>query len=125
MGALFAVLLSGVVQAQALATGTPEPSNPPEIVVTGERVRQSLKETPSSVAVFGRKDIDAAAAPDRIEQLLAGIPNVQLGSGGEAPTIRGQDATGVLRDLPGFLGGARPRAALQVDGRAVSYNEFA
>jgi outer membrane receptor protein involved in Fe transport len=126
MGALFAVLLSGVVHQQAHANGTPPPPpDPSEIVVTGERVRQTLKETPSSVAVFGRKDIDAAAAPDRIEQLLAGIPNVQLGSGGEAPTIRGQDATGVLRDLPGFLGGARPRAALQVDGRAVSYNEFA
>jgi outer membrane receptor protein involved in Fe transport len=126
MRAFFAVLLSGMVPQQAFAADTPPPSpDPTEIVVTGERVRQSLKDTPSSVAVRVRKDIDAAAAPDRIEQLLAGIPNVQLGSGGEAPTIRGQDGTGVLRDLPAFLGGARPRATLQIDGRAVSYNEFA
>ncbi len=52
------------------------------------------------------------------------VPNVQYGSGGTGPTIRGQDSTGVLRDLPAFLGGTRPRVTLQVDGRAVSFNEF-
>jgi outer membrane receptor protein involved in Fe transport len=61
---------------------------------------------------------------DRLEQVLARTPNVQLGSGSEGPAIRGQDSTGVLRDLPGFLGGARPRVTLQVDGRAVGFNEF-
>ena len=57
-------------------------------------------------------------------QMLALIPNVQLGSGSEGPAIRGQDTTGALQALPAFLGGNRPRTTLIVDGRAVSYHEF-
>lgn len=93
--------------------------------MTGERAKRSVKDTPSSVAVFRKGDIESLAAPDRLEQVLQLVPNVQLGSGGDAPSIRGQDGTGVLRDLPAFIGGARPRTTLQVDGRAVGYNEFA
>ncbi|MCP3731516.1 TonB-dependent receptor [Sphingomonas sp. MG17] len=96
-----------------------------EIVVTGERADRTVLETTSSVSVFGADQIIQLAAADRIEQLLASIPNIQVGSGGDGPTIRGQDSTGVLRDLPAFLGGNRPRVTLQVDGRAVGYNEFA
>ena len=98
--------------------------NPAEIIVTGERHSRTAIDTPSSVAVATSEDIDAASA-DRVEDLLANIPNVQLGSGGEGPAIRGMDSTGVLRDLPAFLGGTRPRLTLQVDGRDISYNEFA
>lgn len=102
----------------------PEPAEPPtDIIVTGERVPRKLSETASSVAVLTRADLEGAAA-DRIEQALELVPNVQLGGGSDAPAIRGQDTTGVLHDLPAFLGGNRPRTTLQVDGRAVSYNEF-
>jgi iron complex outermembrane recepter protein len=93
------------------------------IVVTGERVKRSLKETPSSVSVSTQRDIEAASA-DRVKQVLTLIPNVQLGSGSEGPAIRGQDTTGALQGLPAFLGGNRPRTTLVVDGRAVSYHEF-
>jgi outer membrane receptor protein involved in Fe transport len=95
-----------------------------EIVVTGERVERRLAEAPSSVSVFTAEAIEALSGADRLDELLTQIPNIQLGSGGEGPTIRGQDTTGVLRDLPAFLGGTRPRATLQVDGRAVGFNEF-
>jgi outer membrane receptor protein involved in Fe transport len=95
-----------------------------DIIVTGERVPRRLRDTASSVAVITEREIDAAAA-DRVEQILALIPNVQLGSGSDGPAVRGQDTTGVLHDLPAFLGGNRPRMTLQIDGRAVSYNEFA
>lgn len=103
----------------------PGPAEPPtEIIVTGERASKSLRETPSSVTVATRSMIEGSSV-DRIDQLLASIPNVQLGSGGDAPAIRGQDSTGPLRDLPAFLGGNRPRVTLQLDGRAISYNELA
>ena len=95
-----------------------------EVVVTGERLSRTLSETASSVAVTTGEGIGSLSGADRIEQVLALTPNVQFGSGGTGPTIRGQDSTGVLRDLPAFLGGTRPRATLQVDGRAVSFNEF-
>lgn len=97
---------------------------PEEIVVTGERISRTVRETPSSVAVFTADMIDTQPGAERLDQLLDQIPNVQNGPGGQGPSIRGQNTTGVLQDLPGFLGGTRPRVTLQVDGRAVGYNEF-
>jgi outer membrane receptor protein involved in Fe transport len=96
----------------------------PEVVVTGERTPRSLRETSSSVAVVTARDVNAMASPDRVDQVLETIPNVQMSSGGEGPTIRGQDTTGASRDLYAFLGGNRPRTTLIVDGRPVSFNEF-
>jgi iron complex outermembrane receptor protein len=96
-----------------------------EIVVTGERIARSVHETASSVVVETASSIEALAVPLRIEQILQGVPNVQLGSGGEGPTIRGLDSTGVVRDLPAFLAGTRPRMTISIDGRAASYYELA
>jgi outer membrane receptor protein involved in Fe transport len=93
------------------------------IVVTGERVRRSVHDTASSVAVIGRKEIEAAGA-SQLNQILALVPNVQLGNGSQGPAIRGQDTTGPLYALPAFLGGNRPRTTIVVDGRPVTYNEF-
>jgi len=104
-------------------SAAPEPAIS-EIVVTGERIPRPLRDTPSSVSVVTARDIDAMAAPDRVDQVLDLIPNVQMSSGGEGPTIRGQDTTGATRDLYAFLGGNRPRTTLIVDGRPVSFNEF-
>jgi iron complex outermembrane receptor protein len=94
-----------------------------EILVTGERVPRSLRETPSSVAVVDEAAMEANGA-NRVDQVLALIPNVQLGNGSQGPAIRGLDTTGPLYALPAFLGGNRPRMTLVVDGRPVSYNEF-
>ena len=102
----------------------PVESKGEEIVVTGERISRSERETASSVEVFGEKDIERAAGADRIEQILELTPNVQISSGGEAPTIRGQDATGPTRDLPAFLGGTRPRTTLVVGVLSVGFSEF-
>ena len=38
--------------------------------------------------------------------------------------IRGQISAGVLSGLPAFLGGARPRTVVQIDGRTITFNEF-
>ncbi|WP_164844087.1 TonB-dependent receptor [Croceicoccus ponticola] len=95
------------------------------IIVTGERSGLSLFETDTSVTVIGHDQIEDMPAPDRIEDLLAQVPNVTFGSGGDGPTVRGMDATGALRDLSAFLGGNRPRLTVQIDGRAISYNELA
>lgn len=94
-----------------------------EIIVTGERARRSLKDTPSSVAVISQSEIEAAGA-NRVDDILALIPNVQLGNGSQGPAIRGMDTTGALSALPAFLGGNRPRTTLIVDGRPATYNEF-
>lgn len=95
-----------------------------EIVITGERVPRTIVQTPSSVEVVSEAELEALPLIADIDQLLLNIPNVHFGSGGLGPTIRGQDTTGVLRDLPAFVGGNRPRATIQVDGRPLNYFEF-
>ncbi len=69
-----------------------------EVLVTGERLARPQSETASSVVVYSGERVESLSGADRIEQVLALTPNVQLGSGGVGPTIRGQDSTGVLRD---------------------------
>ena len=109
----------------AAAAPAPPSADPDAIVVTGERVSRTRHETAASLAVVDASAVGDQAEPDRVEQLLQLIPNVQLGSGGEGPVIRGQDSTGVVRDLPAFLSGTRPRATITVDGRAATYYELA
>lgn len=100
-------------------------ANTPEIiVVSGERMSRTVANTASSVAVLAEGELDRQPDVERFDQVLATTANVVLGSGGQAPTIRGQDTTGVLRDLPAFIGGTRPRTTMVVDGRAISYNEL-
>lgn len=114
--------------AEAVAFAAPAADPLPtgnEIIITGERTPRSLKDTPSSVVVFGKEDIAQLAEPDRVQQLLQFIPNLQVGSSRETPAIRGQESIGVLQGLHGFLGGARPRTTVQIDGRAIGYHEFA
>lgn len=106
----------------AQEAATTEGQNP-EIVVTGERVTRSVRRTPSSVAVVEEDDLESNGA-NRVDQALLMIPNVQVGNGSQGPAIRGIDTTGPLSALPAFLGGNRPKMALVVDGRPVSYNEF-
>ena len=105
-----------VLAALAQPEAMPSAETESEIIVTGERVPRSLRETPSSVALATESNM---AISDRIDQILEMVPNVTLGSGGEGPTIRGQDTTGPARDLYSFLGGTRPRTTLIVDGRPV------
>ena len=109
--------------AASQADAPPEAVTSNEIIVTGERVPRTLRETPSSVAVVNEDEMEANGA-NRVDQILALIPNVQLGNGSQGPAIRGMDTTGPLYALPAFLGGNRPRMTLIVDGRPVSYNEF-
>lgn len=121
LSGIFLALGPGTLQAAETQAGP----TPDEIIVTGQRQYRPLAEEPASVVVLTAETVETLIGADRLDQALALIPNVQLGSGGEGPTIRGQDSTGALRDLPAFLGGSRPRATLQVDGRPIGYNELA
>ncbi len=94
-----------------------------EIIVTGERVARGVNETSSSVAVETADRLEERSL-DNINSLLGFVPNIQLGSEDQGPSIRGQDTTGALRGADAFLGGSRPRATVQIDGRAVGFNEF-
>jgi outer membrane receptor protein involved in Fe transport len=121
------IAMASIATAQSTPDGqqaTHNSDEAAEIVVAGERVRRSLRRTPSSVVVLTADEIEMQPGADRLDNILEQIPNIQIGSGNLGPTIRGQDTTGSLQDLPAFLGGNRPRVTLQVDGRAVGFNEF-
>lgn len=111
------------VAAHAQPTDEGDPVREETIVVTGERIARSRLDTFSSVTVITSDAIEAASA-DRLDMLLATVPNLQMGSGEEGPAIRGQDTTGQLRNLSAYLGGARPRVTLQIDGRPASSYEL-
>ena len=124
MSALLCLLIVAAdPPANQQSTGRPG-SESAEIVVTGERIPRTLRETASSVQVFTAEDIANAPDIDRLDDLLEQVPNIQFGSGNLGPTIRGQDTTGSLQDLPAFLGGNRSRVTVQIDGRAIGYSEF-
>ena len=116
---LAALFIAGA-QTQSSAAA---PQSSQDIVVTGELVKRTVKNTASSVHVVTGREIEASSAAD-VEQILALVPNVLLGQGSQGPTIRGQDTTGALHDLPAFLGGNRPRTTLVIDGRRDTYGEF-
>lgn len=107
-----------------LALQTAEPAPTEDIVVTGERVERSLRKTDGSVDVFTAERLAKEPGADRLDDLFEATPNVVLGNPSAGPSIRGQDTTGSLVDLASFLGGTRPRATLNIDGRAASFNEL-
>jgi iron complex outermembrane recepter protein len=94
-----------------------------DIIVTGERVARGINETSSSVVVETAERLEERSL-DNINGLLGQLPNIQLGSDDQGPSIRGQDTTGPLLGADAFLGGSRPRSTVQIDGRAVGFNEF-
>lgn len=95
------------------------------ITVTGERIERTVAETPSSVVVVTGEELDNTPARNTVEEVLERIPNItSTGASGNAPTIRGVDSTGVLQGADAFLGGARPRSTVTLDGRPLNANEF-
>jgi iron complex outermembrane recepter protein len=96
-----------------------------EIVVRGERIDRSVKETAASVAVITAADLEKLAGPGTVTKVLSTIPNVTTtGASNDGPTIRGSSSSGVLIDAEAAFGGARPRATIAVDGRPLSFNEY-
>lgn len=123
IGACVGALTQATAVAAQEANGSEESSEPP-IIVTGERIDRTLRETASSVELFSADDINALAVPETVSGLLTVVPNVTQTGGNAGPTIRGSNTSGVLTDAEGAFGGARPRTTIQIDGRPLTYNEY-
>ena len=115
MGLAAAVILSGMAAAPVPAAAQTNAADPGTIIVTGERVKRSLKETSSSVTVTTARDIEASGA-DRGEQVLALVPNVQLDvKEGTAQLVALEEGTtlaAVVRALNAL--GASPRDIIAI-----------
>lgn len=124
---LAALAMSQPSELQAQSASDEEEAEPKNnsIIVTGERLPRTLKETASSVFVVRGEDVDTRAGGDDVADFLELIPNVQVvGNQNNGPTIRGQNSTGVLSGINAFFGGSRQRSTILVDGRPLSFNEF-
>lgn len=113
------VLPSGVF-AQEGKTLTLEP-----VVITGEKVTRSLRRTAASVDAQSDDQVARKTGAHSVTKAIADVPNVTFGGTVGAPIIRGQDTQGPNGGAGAFFGGTVPRASISVDGRYLSYNEFA
>jgi outer membrane receptor protein involved in Fe transport len=96
-----------------------------EVIVTAEKLGRSVVDTPASTVVLDHDAIQRRAGVATTRDLLESIPNVVLsGTGNTAPVIRGVDGTGAAQGADAFFAGSRPRLNIQIDGRALSYNEI-
>ena len=96
-----------------------------EVIVTAEKLGRSLMDTPASTVVLDERALEKRAGIATTRDLLESIPNVVLsGTGNTAPVVRGVDGTGAAQGADAFFAGSRPRLNVQVDGRALSYNEI-
>ncbi|TXL72998.1 TonB-dependent receptor [Vineibacter terrae] len=95
------------------------------VTVAGEKVQRSLRDTASSVSVFGPADLGRKRPGlSTTNDVMARIPNVvTTESNNLAPAIRGIDGTGPAQGVDAFVGGIRPRITYTVDGRPLSFNE--
>lgn len=96
-----------------------------EVIVTAEKLGRSVLNTPASTVVLDRNELERRAGISTTRDLLEAIANVVLsGTGNTAPVIRGIDGTGAAQGADAFFAGSRPRLNVQIDGRALSYNEI-
>lgn len=95
------------------------------IIVKGERLERTVKETASSVSVTTDAKLEVLPGPNTLDTIFDQTPNVTLtGQGNEGPTIRGLSTSGILTSVESFFGGSQPRSTVQVDGRQITFSEF-
>jgi outer membrane receptor protein involved in Fe transport len=95
--------------------------NSEDIVVTGQKLQESLLDTPVSVTVIRAEEIDNPAFSDVLDYIRA-LPNVSTTSGSTLPTVRGIDGNGVAAGAFGAISGGRPRITTYVDGVPRSFS---
>ncbi|MEO9902100.1 TonB-dependent receptor [Nisaea sp.] len=96
----------------------------PHIIVTGEKVERTLKETASSVTVISEDDIADAPSAMTVPDLLKNTPNVFYTSNTDAPIVRGVDAKGPINFGGAYLAKPIPRVTINVDGRYLNAAEL-
>ena len=94
-----------------------------EVVVTGEKVRRSLRETASSVEVVSGDKVRERPEAENVQDVLRSVPNVLYTGSGSAPVIRGVEGQGSNSGSGAFFGGTVPRARINVDGHNLGFWE--
>lgn len=117
-------LAPAFVVVPALAQQTTSDETLSTVIVTGEKIGRSIMDTPTSVNVLSARELERRAGLQTAKDILENTPNISLvGTGNQAPTVRGVDGTGAAKGADAFYAGSRPRLNVQIDGRPASYNE--
>lgn len=127
MAAAGATLMAAApAQAQQAAAEAETDLALPEIIVTSEKQGRSIHDTATSVSVFNEEMLENTPGIAALSDLVTRLPNTNsFGKSGLVPTVRGVDGTGPAIGANAFFAGTRNRLNVQVDGRALSYNEVA
>lgn len=89
------------------------------IVITGERMDKSLKDTTTAVTVIGEEQLENGEKTS-INDIATSAPNV-VTAGYESISIRGIEGTGVATGGQAFYSGSRARVSTIVDGVAQAW----
>jgi iron complex outermembrane receptor protein len=89
------------------------------ILVTGEKLERSLKDTHSAVSVIGQNSLNNVLYPDA-SKALESVPNVIEHPFG-TPNIRGVEGAGAAQGVFSFISGGRPRISTTIDGLAETW----
>lgn len=123
LGAGIPVLLPLWAMAKEHSTTAVEKTTLEEVVVTGEKIRRSVRETASSVEVISGRQIRERPEAENVQDVLRSVPNVLYTGAGSAPVIRGTDGQGSNSGSGAFFGGTVPRARINVDGHNLGFWE--
>lgn len=121
--ALGAIFSTPTAFAQGLRADAGEVTTLDSVVVTGEKVRRTVKETASSVAVINGRRLQEQPEATSVRDVTSGVPNVLYTRPGSAPIIRGVDGQGSSSGAGAFFGGTVPRARVNVDGHNLNFWE--
>lgn len=96
-----------------------------DVVVTGQKDTRRIYDDGASIEIVTKEDLKTKGDLINLTELQQRTPNIlDTGLGNDLPSIRGVEGSATGGAMS-FFTGARPRASLQLDGRASNYNELA
>ncbi len=117
-GFLLAACLAGISAAAPAEDNNSDQQQLKEVVVTAQKVRQTLEQVPASVTSMGGDYIRSTGAHDFTDlSSYTANTNLQVGSSSTQLLIRG---FGTLNDVPGL----DPSVGVVVDGVVYTYPEY-
>lgn len=94
------------------------------VIVSGQKVKRTIKETSSSVEVISKDKIERNADRTTIGEVLGGTQNIIYSNSTDAPIIRGIDTKGPVSFGNAYLAKPVPGATISVDGRYLTSGEL-
>ncbi|MCC2605859.1 TonB-dependent receptor [Planctobacterium marinum] len=118
---LLAAITASLTGPVAIAEDMPENDDTQveNIVVIGEKIERTLKDTTSSISVIAEEALNSTQFKS-VSQAISEIPNV-VALSGSVPDIRGVSGNGAAGGFNSISGGAKGRVTTLIDGVAEPF----